>query len=39
LQPGVELAKVRRAILLRDAAPVRSYRADCRNIACLCGIL
>ena len=39
-RPAVELAKVHRAILLRDAAPVRSCRADCKkNIACSCGIL
>ena len=36
--PAVELAKVHRAILLHDAAPVRSRR-DCRIIACSCGIL
>jgi len=35
---AVELAKVHRAILFRDAAPVQSCRADCRNIACSCGI-
>jgi len=38
-QPAVELAKLHRAILLRDAAPVRSRRADCRNIAYSCGNL
>jgi len=38
-QPAVELGKLHSAILLRDAAPVRSCRADCRNIACSCGIL
>ena len=38
-RPVVELAKVHHAILLRDAAPVRSCRADCRNTACSCGIL
>jgi len=27
-RPAVELAKLHRAILLRDAAPVRSCRAD-----------
>jgi len=38
-QPAIELAKVHCAILLHDAAPVRSCRADCRNIACSFGIL
>jgi len=38
-QSAVELAKVHRAILLHDAAPVRSCRAECRNIACSLGIL
>jgi len=38
-RPAVELAKVHHAILLRDAAPVRSCLADCRNVACSCGIL
>jgi len=32
--PAVELAKLHRAILLRDADPLRSRWADCRNIAC-----
>ena len=38
-RPTVEWAKVHRANLLRDAAPVRSCRADRRNIACSSGIL
>jgi len=38
-RPAIELEKLHRVILLRDAAAVRSRRADCRNIACSCGIL
>jgi len=38
-RPAVELTKVHSAILLHDVAPLRFCRADCRNIACSCGIL
>jgi len=38
-RPAVEWAKVHRVNLFRDAAPVRSCRADRRNIACSFGIL